>query len=356
MKTGRAFRAATAAAATLLAVVVQTSPSRAATTTTTTAPPAPGAENVAPGVVVNSWALSPAGSQDPSQPGERPNLSYAATPGQVISDSVTLFNFSNVALTFRIYATDAFNNAEGAFDLLSGNKKPTDVGSWVTVPQEVLALPAKSQATFPITIRVPAKASPGDHAGAVLASSATQGSGPDGKIINVDRRTGSRVYVRVAGPLRPVLAITKVHTTYRPRLNPLAGKNDVSYRIENEGNVRIAGKHRVSVSGLFGLGKKVNAFQDVPELLPGQGVTVYASFNGLPATFLDSANVKLDPSDVEGKKLGVVSRSASTIAIPWTLVAVVAIAYLLAYARRAYRRHANDEAIAPRAGATPQRA
>ncbi len=335
-------------AASAVATLALTMPGRDAhaqrSRTTTTAVPAPGAENVPEGTVVNSWAVAPFGSQDPSQPGDRPFLSYTAAPGSEIRDSVILYNYSNVQLAFRLLATDAFNNVEGQFDVLPSGRKPKDVGKWVTLAQETLSLPPKTQVKVDLTLRIPRGASPGDHTGAILASSPAQGRGPDGKIVNVDRRTGTRIYLRVAGPLTPELAITKVKTTYRPGWNPFSGKNDVSYTIENQGNVRLAAKHRVLVSGVLGLGGKSRKYVRLPsELLPRQRVTLHASFKGLPATFLSFANVELDPDDAEGEKLGVVSSRAATIAMPWTIIALLTIVGLARYAQRAYRRHQAEQ-------------
>jgi hypothetical protein len=337
--------AAAAGAILLLGIAPPGALAKAKTTTTTTTPVvrSPMDEPIGSKNVVNSWAVAPAGqSSDPSQPSERPFFTYSAVPGQVIHDAVTLYNYSNVPLTFRLYATDAFNNAEGGFDVLPGDKKPKDVGTWITVEQESIALPAKREARVPVTVHIPADASPGDHAGAVLASSVATGTGPDGKFVNVDRRTGARVYVRVAGLLTPQLAITKVSHTYHPALNPFSGRTDVTYRIENHGNVRLAGKHRVSVSGLLGLGRKQGRFSPVPELLPGQGFDVKASFKGLPATFVDFATVDVEPNTSGGKVVSTVNAGAATVAVPWTIVALVMMAFLLVRARRAYRGHEED--------------
>jgi hypothetical protein len=318
------------------------------TTTTTQPPPAPGATpSQESNGVVDSWAVSPAGSLDPTQPGDRSFLSYAVTPGQQFKDAVILFNFSNVPLTFHLYPTDAFNNADGGFDVLPGSKKPKDVGNWITVDQGVLTLGPKTQATVPITVRIPLAATPGDHVGAILASNPATGTSPDGKVITVDRRTGTRVYVRVAGPLHPELAITKVHMTYHGSLNPLSGRTDVSYRVENVGNVRLAGKHHAKVSGILGLGSKSSKTQDLPELIPGSGATMHASFKGLPATFLNFATVTVDPNNSGGQTVKSVHRHVATIAMPWTLIALALVIYLTAYSRRAYRRHGDDNAGPP---------
>src|SRR5262245_12940729 len=70
--------------------------------------------------IVHSWALAPGDGS--AEAGERPNLSYQLPPGGEVHDIVTLYNFSNVELTFRVYATDAYNNEDGSFDLLPDRK------------------------------------------------------------------------------------------------------------------------------------------------------------------------------------------------------------------------------------------
>lgn len=295
--------------------------------------------------VVHSWALAPAGtSGDPDQPGNRPTFSYEVEPGAEIEDALTLFNFSNVKLTFRLYATDAFNTETGQFALLSASEAPTDVGSWISLPTTVVTVLPESQITVPITMRVPAGATPGDHVGAVLAASDATGTGADGKTVTLDRRTGSRVYVRVAGAVKPELAIANVHTTYKPSLNPLGGTATVTYRIVNRGNVRLSGRHRASVAGPFGLGRKRSPEEDLPELLPGESITVVSTFDGVPATALEFTEVRVEPSTVLGEDpdLPAESRSSITFAPPLTIVLPALAAWLALRARRAYAKHRRD--------------
>jgi hypothetical protein len=301
-----------------------------------TGPPAP-----AP-AVVNSWALTPAGST-PGEPGARPNLSYEMAPGARVDDAVTLLNYSNVTLTFRVYATDAFNNVDGQFDLLPGDRAPVDAGAWVTLPQANITVPAQSAATLPITVVVPPDAAAGDHGAAILASVTAEGTGSDGKIITLDRRTGSRLYLRVAGPLTPGLDIENIRTTYRPALNPLGGEVDTTYTVRNTGNVRLAARQRVTLHAPFGVTLDTATPADVPELLPGGAVTLTASFKGIPATGLLTTRIALAPRAAPGSPGldGLAERRGSrrVIAIPWTPVALVLAAGLSLRARRAYRRH-----------------
>ena len=166
---------------------------------------------------------------DPGQPGARPALTYSLAPGATVQDSVVLRNYSNVPLTFRVYATDAYNNKTGDFAFLDGNTPPKDVGSWVKVSAENITLQPETGVDIPIEITVPADAQPGDHSGAILASSRTSALDGDGRQALLDRRVGSRIYLRVDGKMNPALVVEDLETEYHGGLNPLSGDVDVSY-------------------------------------------------------------------------------------------------------------------------------
>ncbi len=291
--------------------------------------------------IIESWAVAPAGSDDPSQPGNRPYLSYTAAPGSSVTDAVTVYNYGNVPQTFRLYASDAFNTEDGSFDVLTGDETSVDAGAWVKIPQDNLTLPPGKQATIPISIDIPADASPGDHVAAILASSRAEGTGADGKVIATDRRTGTRLYVRVAGPVEPKLTIEGVSVNYSPSLNPLGGSATVTYTVANRGNVRLGGTSSVTVGGPFGLFGKDGPTQELAELLPGESVTYTYAIDGVPATVISSAEVHLDPSAAAGDEdtLADESQGALTLAVPWTLLALLAIIGLVVFAWRRYRRH-----------------
>lgn len=293
-------------------------------------PPKPGPPNQP---VVNSWALSPTGS-DASQPGTRAFLSYDMAPGATVRDSVTLWNFSNVPLHFKVYATDAFNNRKGEFDLLPGERQPTDAGSWVTLTYTDVDLSPRAKVDIPFTVAVPPTARPGDHAAAVLAANQAQGTGPDGKVVNVDRRTGSRMYVRVKGAVQPALAVENVRTVYHNALSPMGGF-DVTYTVRNAGNVRLAAHRQVQVKGPFGLATKARQVADVPELLPGNAVTYHEHFSSVPDLIRATGVIKLVPFSSAGDvQAPAVSRAGHTWAMPWSLIALAVIVLL---ARRAYQ-------------------
>ena len=298
-------------------------------------PTEPPAES--PVVIEESWALSPAGSLEADAAAQRPELNYEADPGAVIEDAVTLFNFGTVQLTFRVYATDAFNNADGQFDLLSGDQQPVDAGSWVTLPQEMVTVPPGKQVTLPITIKIPAGTTPGDHTGAILASNQSVGVGPEGGAVTLDRRTGTRLYIRVNGPLFPELAVANVETTYHHALNSLSGSADVTYRIENRGNVRLAGTASATIGGPFGLGERNVALPDISELLPGQDVEFTIKVKGVPALMVAFATVRVEPT--EGASASASTGDDTTFVPPLTVLFAMLFVLFGVLARRSYVRH-----------------
>ncbi len=292
--------------------------------------------------IVHSWALTPAGANNETGASSRPTLSYSADPGSVIEDAVTVFNLGNEQLTFRVYATDAFNTETGEFGLLPGGDDPVDVGTWVTLAQENLTVPPGMAVTVPITITIPEGATPGDHVGAVLASSEALSTNESGNAVVLDRRTGTRLYLRVNGPLRQEPAIEGLSVAYHPRANPLDGGSTVRYEIHNRGNVRTSGLAAVSVAGPLGIGRQQAGTAEFPELLPGQSMVMEVELNGVPALLVASAKIELEPDPEEADMtFSPVSRSSTTFALPVSIFFLLMFLLFALLATRAYRRHSE---------------
>jgi len=321
-----------------------TTPDTTSDTTGATSDAQPPGDSATTGEIVEEWALTPAASADPDEAGNRSEFAYVVEPGTELEDAVTVFNTGNVPQDFRIYATDAFNNEDGQFDILTGDQEPTGVGSWVSIPQERITVPPGKQATIPITIKIPLEAAAGDHAGAIVASSPTSGSDEEGNVLNLDRRTGSRVYIRVNGPLRADLAVTEVSTTYDQSVNPLGGTAHVRYRVENRGNVRLGGTVTASVAGPFGIGESKITLPEMPELLPGEDVTLTADVKDVPALMYGETTVRLTPSDGLGiETKASESKDTSFVPpIPLLLALFVVIVGLLVWRAIKRRRHADE--------------
>ncbi len=86
-----------------------------------------------------------------------------------VEDAVTIFNYGNVQLTFRIYGTDARNNEDGQFDLLPGDDTPTAAGP----SSAPISSPIPSSAMSLSAAAGSSSAPSGDSAGGVSPPQAT---------------------------------------------------------------------------------------------------------------------------------------------------------------------------------------
>ncbi len=282
----------------------------------------------------------------------RPYYYYLSGPGGQLSDHVAVVNVGTTPLTLSVYATDATNSADGSLAFPAAAAKPKDVGKWlhIAIPHggTQVTVRARSTIVLPITMTVPADAIPGDHVGALVASLQGEVRGSGGQLVHLDQRVATRVFVRIAGPLHPRLAIEQLSATYQGRLSPFAkGDVIVTYVVHNTGNVRLGGDQSVEVSGLFGSAKATGVAQ-VPLLLPGGSAAERVVVHGvLPSLWMTGTvtvralglSTDLDP------KAGPWTASTHFWAIPWTLLLLLLLLLtgLWVRRRRAHaRRHPRE--------------
>ncbi|WP_051366782.1 WxL protein peptidoglycan domain-containing protein [Hamadaea tsunoensis] len=263
----------------------------------------------------------------------RPAFTYSATAGAMVTDYVGLLNYADQPVTLKVYASDAFNTNAGGFDLLPADKTPHDVGAWVGLGQTAVTVPAKATVIIPFKLAVPADTTPGDHAGGIVASVTTRATDAKGNVVNVEQRVGLRVYLRVAGTLVAKLTIVNASATYHGTLNPFGtGRMDLQYTVRNEGNVRLAGRQAVRLSNVFGTTLRGSGFESLPELLPGNEYTVQVPISKVLPALRSSASVTLDPVAIVGDKnppAPPATVRAAFWAVPWTLLAIIAVVVLL---------------------------
>ncbi|SNT60453.1 WxL protein peptidoglycan domain-containing protein [Actinacidiphila glaucinigra] len=269
-----------------------------------------------------SWGAAPA---DTAVGKGRSRFSYTLAPGSRVSDALAVVNRSDTTIKLKVYASDAFTTPSGGIDLLTADKKPRDVGSWITMKSTTLTLKSQQSATVPFTLTVPSDATPGDHSGGVLTSLVTE---TQGRTVRLDRRLGSRLYLRVNGPLDPSLTVGDLHASYQGTLDPAgSGSLRVTYTVENTGNVRLKARQLLRAEGLFGLIGQDAGLPDLPEILPGNSLTRTVTVNGIwPGVRLDT-DVILQPlasDDQPALRAHQVTASRSLWAWPWGQLIVLA--------------------------------
>lgn len=255
MKLSSRIAAASAALALVGASALIAGPVAAATPT-----PDPGAPT--------TWSVVPAGTRGADG---RQAFAYNVKPGSLIQDEVAIANTGQVAETFRIYGTDAFTDRKtGAFSLLVASQKPTDVGSWISIPTREQVIQPNQELRIPFQISVPTDATPGDHSAGIIASVIVKTKGTDQANITVEERVAARVYLRVVGPLKAAVASVGQTSAYAPNLNPFApGSSSVDYGVKNTGNVRVDVAQTIALTGPFGIPLASFSGQRIRNLLPG---------------------------------------------------------------------------------------
>jgi hypothetical protein len=280
---------------------------------------------------------------------QRPAFVYVGGPGTVIRDRFALLNYSFKPVKVKVYATDAFTNRTGAFDVLPAVEKPTDLGAWTNLQPRTITLPARSRAQaapprqviVPFTVRVPKGAAPGDHAAGIVASTSTRPVRGDVNAVIVDRRVGTRIYLRVPGTLDARLEVQDLRADYQQNWNPAGpGATRVSYRIVNTGNVALSAVQRVRVDGLIGTSASSPPLPDAIQVLPGDSIDVSTVVAGVWPTVRGTAVVELDPyaTTVGGTDaFPTVTASTPVWLLPWPQLIALAILIALGWAYRRWR-------------------
>jgi hypothetical protein len=272
-------------------------------------------------------------------------------PGQTATDTAVVANLGSRPVTLTIYATDAFNTADGAFGLLTAAEKPTGLGSWISLDARKVTVQPGKQVDVSFTLRVPDGATPGDHAAGIVASRTVEGVGANNAKIAVDERVGARVYLRVQGPLTPAMNVTGLSVSYPHPWYPIGGTAAaIGYRLTNAGNVRLNGTAVVHLTGPFGIALGAPQTVRISQLLPGSAIAGTVAVPGVIP--LGALTAHLEAEVVGGTESQTVAvptilASTTTPAIPWLIVGVLVVALVvtvLLLRRRRRRRNAAAQA------------
>ena len=337
VRTGAVVLCALALGATLVDTAAAQSPTTTTTPTPTTT--APGSTSSvtdgsapAAGSIPVSWSVHPAPGGEAAAGGVRPNFVLEGAPGDTLTDALVVENTSDVNLVLGVYASDAFNTPSGGTDLLAGDSDAVDLGSWTTPDTTSITVPAGGSVTVPFTIEIPDDASPGDHTGGIVTSLRLTEPDADGNRVTVERRLGTRIYLRVDGGVEPELTFTDLTVEHHGGWNPFApGSIEVTYTVENTGNVRLRATRLVRVEP--GVGGTVTAeAADMPELLPGNSYEFTQEVGGVWPAFGTTVEVELGPyatagDTIEPAPAEVIGRTELTL---WPVAQLLALVVLLA--------------------------
>ncbi len=299
-----------------------------------------------------AWSIFPYHAPGASGPG-RSLFDFSLKAGQSIADAFTLSNDTSHPITFNIYPADAYDVAAGGgFALRGFGQQDVGVGAWVHLPKSVqgqYTLAQDSQVTVPFTLAVPSDASPGDHAGGIVALALSPAAGSKSRVrFTVRQGVGVRVYLHVLGAVLPGLAVENLKTDVSvPPAAFLTGssKAGVSYEVVNTGNKTfLSVVVRTYATNIFG--QTVQTFRPVrlATVLPGSRETItQPEWSPLPLAGPVTVHVQLLATRVNHKY------TSSFWVVPWLLIVVVLLVLgaLIAFLWRLWRRRKASQRHAP---------
>ena len=320
-------------------------------TPSTTLSPAQAAQRAAAQRVVTFGAQTASATS----PDSRDYYNYASGAGGRLFDHVALLNYSTQTITLLVRPTDMINTPQGGLAAVPIFQRSRDVGTWIVIPLQYasVTLGPRSHLIIPFSVAVPKDATPGDHAGAITVTLQSTVISKSGQKVHLDQTTGTRMFIRVSGPLHPKLQIEDLKVHFTGPLNPVKkGRAELTYVVKNVGNVALGARQSVYVTGLFGSKATAQHIGQVPLLLPGYSIPEKTVVSNVIPEFLDTAHVRINllyiPGSVQPAS-GPFYGTVQFVAIPWVLLAIIVvliglIIYLFLRWRR--RRHRPGSAAA----------
>jgi hypothetical protein len=215
------------------------------------------------------------------------DISLIVFPGHSYPESVSVINYARTTAKFWLYAADAYTIRKGGgFAVQSLGIRPKEVGTWVSKLPRVITIPGRKQLDIRFTIKVPANAIPGQHAGGIVVEATTPQLIKVNSRLRVKRYTQvfTRLYVTVAGRIVPDFEIDGMLVSHPQPPFPLVSRRDgsIAYYLSNTGNAILAPTIRLKVTDMFGtiLDK---TYPETSQILPGDLASYDVPWPNLPA-------------------------------------------------------------------------
>lgn len=264
-------------------------------------------------------------------------------PGEEYRGRAVLRNLLDETVNGYLYSVDGFSTPQGGFALAERSARGSSVAEWAGVPPQRMSLKPRETRMVSFTLKVPGIAEPGDYTGGLVFERDRQQAASNGSAkFGLIERVGARIYLTVAGELRPSLTITRLKRT----------GSRFEMTVLNDGNARLTPQPSLVVTSMLGRKTQIRLDAEPEPLHPQQSVTYKGTWSspGLLGRFRAGATVAWDRA---GAGAGKDSRQTSFWLIPWMLILVLsaAAAILFMGIRRAVRwlRRAREALIKQKA-------
>ena len=177
-------------------------------------------------------------------------IERSANPGQVISETLSLTNFSDTEQTYYLLTKDVSGvGDEGVPVFADAGAEVTgyELSTWINYSPEPIVLKPRSSKDIPVKISVPASATPGSHFGGIFVTVQPPKLRQNGA--GVAYQVGALVSIRIAGDAIESARIREFSTE-----KLVYGSVDVKFlaRVENPGNVLLRPHGPLEINNMFG--------------------------------------------------------------------------------------------------------
>jgi hypothetical protein len=169
--------------------------------------------------------------------------------GQVLVSTIRVSNLGKATATYYFSKRDISAVRDDGSPVFAEENEPTgyEVSSWISMPGESVTVAAGETKEIPVTIRVPADASPGSHLGGIFFLNKAPKLRENGT--SVGYQVGTIINLRMAGE---ALEDARIRDFFTDR--SVYGKADITFTttVENKGNTVIRPRGPITIQGLFG--------------------------------------------------------------------------------------------------------
>ncbi len=183
-----------------------------------------------------------------------PIINLTADPGQTIKAQVSVKNISSGTMVVGAQVNDFVAGGEdGTPKILLGENdtSPYSLIDWVT-PFKDMTLKSRQQQDLPVTIHIPANASPGGYYGVIRFTATPPELKNTG--VSLSASVGALIMLRISGQARESMSIEEFSVNHNGSTGNFFETTPLSFveRIKNTGNVFEQPTGQVIVTDMFG--------------------------------------------------------------------------------------------------------
>lgn len=181
-----------------------------------------------------------------------PLIQLTIGPGEEWTSSLKVVNNNPYEVTYYALPVDfdaAGEGGTGTFMPVVSGLGSTTLGTWIEITKDPIIVSRGASADIPLTIRIPADASPGGKYAAILVGTNPDEGVVDGPSVRVASYVSTLLFVRIKGEIDERARIREFRSEYTLYQDPRA---QFVLRFENLGNTHLRPEGEIVIYNMWG--------------------------------------------------------------------------------------------------------